>query len=84
MPTNASSFAPTNQTCEFNKKLILTPKCFLYLLFQPLSNGDKRDDEVRRISGNEVRESSGEDIWSVPNCTATLVYKLKFLFLPQN
>lgn len=48
------------------------------------SNGHERDDEVRRISGNEVRESSGEDIWSVTNCTATLVYELKFLFLSQN
>lgn len=47
------------------------------------SNGDERDNEVRRIGGDEVRESGGEDIWSVPNSTATLVYEFQLLFLQQ-
>lgn len=47
------------------------------------SNGDKRDEEVRELVGDEVRESGGggEDIGSVPDSTATLVYEREFFAL---
>lgn len=54
------------------------------------SDGDERDEEVRRIGGDEVRESGGEDVGSVANSAAALVYELQLLALfrrdeaPQN
>ena len=45
------------------------------------SDGDERDEEVRRIGGDEVRESGGEDVGSVPNSAATPVYELQLLAL---
>lgn len=45
------------------------------------SDGDERDEEVRRIGGDEVRESGGEDVGSVADSTATLVYELQLLAL---
>lgn len=43
------------------------------------SNGDEGDDEVGGVGGDEMRESGGEDIRSVPNCATALVYELHFL-----
>lgn len=45
------------------------------------SDGDERDEEVRRIGGDEVRESGGEDVGSVANGAAALVYELQLLAL---
>lgn len=36
---------------------------------------------MRRIGGDEVRESGGEDVWSVPDSRAALVYELELLAL---
>lgn len=39
------------------------------------SDGNKGDDEVRRISGDQVRECCREYVGPVPDCAAALVYQ---------
>ena len=42
------------------------------------SNGKERDKEVTGIGGDEVRESGGEHIGSVPNSATAFVYEFQF------
>lgn len=48
------------------------------------SDGNKRDDEMRRIGGNKMREGGGEDIGSIPNCAAALMNEFQFLSTQKN
>lgn len=43
------------------------------------SDGNERNDEMRRVGGNEMRKRGGEDIGSVTHGAATFVYEFQFL-----
>jgi hypothetical protein len=53
----------------------------LNLVFQGLSNGYERDEEMGRVGGDEMGESGGEDVWSVTNRAVGLVYEFQLLAL---
>lgn len=47
--------------------------------FQPLSDGNKRDEKGRRIGGYEMGKSGGEHVGPVPNSAVAFVYEFQFL-----
>jgi hypothetical protein len=49
------------------------------LFFQPLSDGNKRDEKWSRIGGYEMGKSGGEHVGPVPNSAAAFVYEFQFL-----
>lgn len=49
------------------------------LELRPTSDGNERNEEVGRVSGNKMGESGGEDIGSVTDGAATLVDEFQLL-----
>jgi hypothetical protein len=49
------------------------------LFFQPLSDGNKRDEKGSRIGGYEMGKSGGEHVGPVPNSAVAFVYEFQFL-----
>jgi len=45
----------------------------------PTSDRNERQDQIRRVGGNQMCESGGENMGSVAHRATTLVYKFQFL-----
>lgn len=63
------------QAREFDGEPVLTGEEMFDFVFEPFADGDERDEELRRIGGDKMRESGGKDVWPVTNCAAAFVYE---------
>lgn len=68
-----------DEASELDEELELAAEEFLDFLLDPVSSGEKREDEVTAVGGDEVSERGGEHVWAVSDSAAAPVNELQFL-----